>query len=63
VRRENLLPPLPHFGNHLSPAVLLSMDTGLRLGELLKLCWKNVQLDRCWLTVEGREAKSRQTRS
>jgi integrase len=57
-----LLPPLPHFGDHLTPAVLLSMNTGLRLGEMLKLRWKNVHLDRCWLTVEGREAKSRQTR-
>lgn len=62
VRREYLLPPLPHFGDHLTPAVLLSMNTGLRLGELLKLRWKNVHLDRRWLTVEGREAKSRQTR-
>jgi integrase len=62
VRRENLLPPLLHFGDHLTPAVLLSMNSGLRLGEMLKLRWKNVQLDRCWLTVEGLEAKSRQTR-
>jgi integrase len=62
VRRENLLPPLLHFGDHLTPAVLLSMNAGLRLGEMLKLRWKNVQLDRCWLTVEGLEAKSRQTR-
>jgi len=62
LRRETLLPPLLHFGDHLTPAVLLSMNTGLRLGETLKLRWKNVHLDRCWLTVEGREAKSRQTR-
>jgi integrase len=62
VRRENVLPPLLHFGDHLTPAVLLSMNTGLRLGETLKLRWKNVHLDRRWLTVEGREAKSRQTR-
>jgi integrase len=62
ARREDLLPPLPHFGDHLTPAVLLSMNTGLRLGELLKLRWNNVHFDRRWLTVEGREAKSRQTR-
>jgi integrase len=62
VRRETLLPPLLHFGDHLTPAVMLSMNTGLRLGEMLKLRWKNVQLDRRWLTVEGHEAKSRQTR-
>lgn len=52
VRRETLLPPLLHFGDHLTPAVMLSMNTGLRLGEMLKLRWKNVQLDRRWLTVE-----------
>jgi integrase len=62
ARREALLPPLRRFGDHLTPAVLLSMNTGLRLGETLKLRWNNVHLDRCWLTVEGREAKSRQTR-
>ena len=62
VRRESVLPPLLHFGDHLTPAVLISMNTGLRLGETLKLRWKNVHLDRRWLTVEGREAKSRQTR-
>jgi len=38
------------------------MNTGLRLGEMLKLRWNNVHFDRRWLTVEGREAKSRQTR-
>jgi len=62
ARREDLLPPLPHFGDHLTPAILLSMNTGLRLGELLKLRWTNVHFDRRWLTVEGRDANSRQTR-
>jgi integrase len=61
-RHENLLPPLIHFGDHLTPAVLLSMNTGLRRGEVLKLRWSSVDFNRRLLTVEGRNVKNRQTR-
>jgi integrase len=61
-RHEKLLPQLPHFGDHLTPAVLLSMNTGLRRGEVLKLRWKSIDFSRRLLTVEGPTAKSRQTR-
>jgi integrase len=61
-RHEPLLPPLIHFGDHLTPAVLLSMNTGLRRGEVVKLCWACIDFVRRLLTVEGRDAKSRQTR-
>ena len=61
-RREPLLPPLNRFGDHLTAAVLLTMNTGLRRGELLKLRWASVDFNRRLLTVEGRNAKSRQTR-
>jgi hypothetical protein len=61
-RGEPLLPSLAHFGDHLTPAVLLSINTGLRRGELLRLRWSSVDLNRRLLTVEGRNAKSRQTR-
>ena len=62
ARREDPLPALLHFGDHLTPAVLLSMNTGLRLGETRKLRWSSIDLARRWLTVEGGHAKSRQTR-
>jgi integrase len=61
-RRERLLPPLIHFADHLTPAVLLSMNTGLRRGEVIKLLWASVDFDRQLLTVDGRHAKNRQTR-
>ena len=61
-RHKELLPRLTHFGDHLTPALLLSMNTGLRRGEVLKLRWACVDFDRRLLTVEGRNAKNRQTR-
>jgi integrase len=61
-RGEPLLPLLKHFGDHLTPAVLLSINTGLRRGELLKLQWSSVDFDGRSVTVEGRNSKSRQTR-
>jgi integrase len=61
-RSEELLAPLPHFGDHLTPAVLLSMNTGLRRGELLKLRWRSIDFDHRLLTVDGPDAKSRQRR-
>jgi integrase len=62
TRHEQILPPLTHFGDHLTPAVLLSMNTGLRRGELVKLRWGSVDFNRQLLTVEGPNAKNRQTR-
>jgi integrase len=61
-RHEKLLPLLPHFGDHLTPAVLLSMNTGLRRGEVLKLRWTSIAFNRRLLTVEGPNARNRQTR-
>jgi integrase len=62
ARNRDVLPSLPHFGDHLTPAVLLSMNTGLRRGELLKLRWSSIDFTRQLLTVEGVNAKTRQTR-
>jgi integrase len=62
TRHERVLPPLTHFGDHLTPAVLLSMNTGLRRGEVVRLRWGSVDFNRRLVTVEGRNAKNRQTR-
>ena len=61
-RKQDPLPPLPYYGDHLTPAVLLSMNTGMRRGELLALRWANVDMKGRQLTIEGSTAKAGQTR-
>lgn len=62
-RRYELYPSLDgEFADYLKPAVLLSINTGLRRGELFGLLWINVDLKRRFLTIEGDGSKSGGTR-
>lgn len=50
------------YGDHLTPMVLLSLNTGLRLGEVFALTWQNVNLSGRIVTIDGAAAKSGETR-
>lgn len=58
ARKEEPLPTLPHYGDHITPAVLVSINTGLRRGELLALRWSAIDYKHKQLTTKG---KSEQT--
>ena len=50
------------FTDHLTPIVLLALNTGLRRGELFNLKWTDINFVGRILTVVGKTAKSSQTR-
>ena len=64
ARGYDLLPEIPKdaYSDHLTPMVLLSMNTGLRYGELAGLEWASVDARARNLTVTGRTAKGAKTR-
>jgi integrase len=63
-RGREPLPEIPKsgFGDHLTPMVLVSLNTGLRYGELAGLEWQAVDLAARDITVTGATAKAARTR-
>jgi len=64
AREYEPLPEIPKNGysDHLTPMALLSINTGLRYGELAGLEWSAVDFRAKVLTVTGRTAKGAKTR-
>lgn len=50
------------YADHLTPMVLLTLNTGLRRGELFNPTWQEIDFSTDNLTVQGAGAKSAQTR-
>ena len=63
-RRHPLKPDLSKltYSDHLKPMFLLSINTGIRRGELFQLRWDNVDFANRLLTVVGATAKTQKTR-
>lgn len=60
ARKRPLFPEIPTgaYAGHLTPIVLLAMNTGLRKGELLALEWSDINLEARMLTIRREHAKS-----
>lgn len=61
-RAYEIKPAIGRYADVLTPAVIVSLETGLRRGELFELEWPAVDLDDKTLRVRGPTAKTFETR-
>jgi integrase len=62
ARGYELLPEFGAYVDHFMPMVLVSLNTGMRLGELTKLQWSRVFLESRTLRIEAVTSKGRKER-
>lgn len=61
-RGRELMPEIKGYCDHLTPMVLLSLNTGMRQGELFSLAWESVDLSLRTITVLASHSKGNNTR-
>ena len=62
-RGYELRPEVTGYCDHITPMVLLSLNTGIRQGELFSLAWESIDLNRKTLTVLASHSKGNTTRT
>jgi integrase len=62
-RGYELMPEITGYSDHITPMVLLSLNTGMRQGELFSLQWSAVDMDRKTLTILASHSKGNKTRT
>lgn len=62
-RGHELLPEITGYCDHITPLVLLAMNTGMRRGELFGLDWRQIDIEHKTLTILAGGAKTGRTRS
>lgn len=62
-RGKELMPEINGYCDHITPMVLLSLNTGMRQGELFTLAWESVDMTRKTISVLARHSKGNATRT
>ena len=57
------MPAISGFGDHITPMVLISLNSGLRAGELFSMTWEQIDLRLKTMTVLASHAKGNATRT
>ncbi|MBO0246358.1 MULTISPECIES: site-specific integrase [Vibrio] len=55
--------PKLRYVDYLEPLIVMAMNTGMRKGEMLTLCWEHVNFENRYLTITSENAKSKKRRT